>query len=262
MTKRILALFLLPLTMIQGFANVHTNNDHEIAGINLINISQQILLAVKTKQSTDTFVSILQSLPENVLEQQLINDDDKKAFWINLYNAYTQIILSGNPDKYKKRNAFFGDKQIKIGTHKLSLDDIEHGILRHSKVKWSLGYFNQLFPSTFEKKHRVDSLDSRIHFSLNCGAKSCPPIAFYKPDQLNKQLDIATKVYLASETDYDEALNTIALPAIMGWFRGDFGGKKNMLTLLHKLQIVPEDKRPSIKFKKYDWNLFLDNYKI
>jgi hypothetical protein len=106
------------------------------------------------------------------------------------------------------------------------LDDIEHGILRRSKVKWSFGYFNKLFPSAFEKKHRVDTLDYRIHFSLNCGAISCPPIAFYKPEQLDKQLEVATKVYLSGEAAYNEADNTVALPALMGWFRGDFGGKK------------------------------------
>ena len=106
------------------------------------------------------------------------------------------------------------------------MDDIEHGILRRSKVKWSFGYFNKLFPSAFEKKHRVDTLDYRIHFSLNCGATSCPPIAFYKPEQLDKQLEVATKVYLSGEAAYNEADNTVALPALMGWFRGVFGGKK------------------------------------
>jgi hypothetical protein len=47
----------------------------------------------------------------------------------------------------------------------------------------------------------------------------------------------------------------------MGWFRGDFGGKKKMVQLLHRLEIVPIDKNPSITFKKYNWNLFLENYK-
>lgn len=247
------------LVTIMDFANVSKNESGE--SVNLINISQQLLLAAKTKEATDSFVTILQSLPKNVLETQLINDNEKKAFWINLYNAYTQIILTKNPEKYKKRSAFFGDKQIDIGGTKLSLDDIEHGMLRRSKVKWSLGYLNKLFPSKFEKKHRVHTLDYRIHFSLNCGATSCPPIAFYKPEQLDKQLDVATKVYLSGEAEYNEANNTVALPALMGWFRADFGGRKKMIDLLHKLQIVPPDKKPHVTFKKYNWNLFLENYK-
>ena len=229
--------------------------------VNIIETSQQLLLQAKTHEPTDSLLKVVEGINEEVLSGQLKNDSYKKAFWINIYNAFTQIILFKNPDKYKNRSAFFGDKQINIAGRKLSLDDIEHGILRHSKIKWGLGHLNKLFPSAFEKKQRVDSVDYRIHFSLNCGAKSCPPIAFYTPELLEKQLNLATKVYLQGEAEFSEKENIVALPAIMGWFRGDFGGKKKMLELLHRLQIVPENKMPKIKFKKYNWNLFLENYK-
>jgi hypothetical protein len=228
-------------------------------GTNLIEISQQLLLAAKTKEPTDSLVTILQNIPQTELQKQIVSDDQKKAFWINMYNAFTQIILSKNPDQYKNRNSFFGSKQIIIASKKLSLDDIEHGILRHSKIKWSLGYFDKLFPGKFEKNNRVDKVDYRIHFALNCGAKSCPPIAFYKPEQINKQLDVATQVYLKGESEFKE--NKMYVPALMGWFRRDFVGKKKMKLLLRKLSIIPADKNPSIHFKKYDWNLFLENYK-
>ena len=230
-------------------------------GTNLIEISEQLLLAAKTREPTDSLAAILQSLDESELQKQIVTDDQKKAFWINMYNAFTQIILSKNPDQYKNRSSFFGSKQIMIASKKLSLDDIEHGILRHSKIKWSLGYFNKPFPGKFEKNNRVNKIDYRIHFALNCGAKSCPPIAFYKPEQINKQLDIATQVYLKGESEYKETENKVYVPALMGWFRKDFGGKKKMNLLLRKLDIVPENKNPSIHFKKYDWNLFLENYK-
>jgi hypothetical protein len=238
------------------------NNDREpYADLNLIAISQQLLLAAKTKEATDSIVNILQSIPLQSLTEQLINDDYKKAFWINLYNGYTQIILLKNPVQYKNRSAFFGNRQINLAGAKLSLDDIEHGILRRSKIKWGLGYFHKLFPGTFEQDYRVDTLDYRIHFSLNCGAKSCPPIAFYKPVELNRQLDLATRVYLSGEVEYDTVANTVALPALMGWFRGDFGGTKAITNLLKRLQIIPEGKRPAVKFKQYNWDLFLENYK-
>ncbi|MEJ7683935.1 MAG: DUF547 domain-containing protein [Segetibacter sp.] len=223
--------FLLFAFMINiSSANITTAEN--IPDINLIEISQQLLLQAKTHEPTDSFVEVMKNIPKKSLSQQLINDNDKKAFWINLYNAYTQIILSRNPDKYKKRSSFFGDKLISIAGKQLSLDDVEHGILRHSKIKWSLGHLNKWFPSAFEKEQRVDTADYRIHFALNCGAKSCPPIAFYKPEQIDRQLDMATKAYLHGEAEYNEAENTVALPAIMGWFRGDFGGKKNMIRIV------------------------------
>lgn len=256
-----LVIYFTPLFFTNSSFQAINNIQVNTLGVNLIEISQQLLLAAKTKEPTDSLVAILQSITETELEKQVVTEDQKKSFWINIYNAYTQIILSKNPDKYKKRSSFFGDKQIIIAGKKLSLDDIEHGILRHSKIKWSLGYLDKLFPSSFEKKNRVNKVDYRIHFALNCGAKSCPPIAFYKPAQLNKQLDVATQVYLKGECEYKEEENKVYVPALMGWFRRDFGGKKKMKELLKKLSIVRADKNSSVRFKKYDWNLFLENYK-
>lgn len=250
--------FILPLYFCS--MNALGDNRNEKINVDLIALSQQLLLAAKTNEPIDSFTVILSNTTEAELGKQVTTDNQRKAFWLNIYNAYTQILLTKNPDQYKNRNRFFTGKQIVIAGRRMSLDDIEHGILRRSKIKWGLGYINQLFTSAFERKHRVDSVDYRIHFALNCGAKSCPAIAFYKPEQLDKQLAIATKVYLQGECKYDEAANKVWVPALMGWFRGDFGGKKKITSLLKNLSVIPENKNPSISFKKYDWNLFLENY--
>jgi Protein of unknown function, DUF547 len=226
-----------------------------------IQLSQDFLYAAKTGDSTAAYQLQLKKIALSELVQQVDTDDEKKAFWINLYNAYTQVILKNNPDQYQKRGQFFGSRQIEIAGHRFSLDDMEHGILRRSKIKWSLGHLNKLFPGKTEKLLRVNKLDYRLHFALNCGAKSCPPIAFYRPEDINLQLDLAAKAYLAGEAQYDAASNRVLLPAIMGWFRGDFGGKKKMTGILWRQGVVPAGKKTRIKFKKYDWTLYLQNYK-
>lgn len=227
----------------------------------LVQLSQEFMYAAKTDEETAGFIRQLQQLSMDDLQAAIKTDEDKKAFWINLYNAFTQVALKNNPEQYKNRGKFFGNKQIEIAGKPFSLDDIEHGILRRSKIKWSLGYLNKLFPGKTEKKLRVDRLDYRLHFALNCGAKSCPPIAFYKPENINQQLEQATKTYLRSEAEYDDITNTVKLPTLMSWFRRDFGGKKKMIKLLQQLSIVPADKKPKVKFKEYDWTLYLQNYK-
>lgn len=227
----------------------------------LVQLSQEFMYAAKTGEEASIFISQLQQVGMDELQQSINTDDEKRAFWINLYNAYTQVALKNNPEQYNKRSKFFGNKFIKIAGHSFSLDDIEHGILRRSKIKWSFGHFNKLFPGKTERKLRVDKLDFRLHFALNCGAKSCPPIAFYKSENIDQQLDLATKAFLRSEIEYNEAANTVKLPMLMSWFRRDFGGKKKMIELLRQLSIVPQDKSPRIKFKEYDWTLYLQNYK-
>jgi Protein of unknown function, DUF547 len=224
-------------------------------------ISQSFLYAVKTGEAVNGYQQQLQQADPGILYRQLSDDNKKIAFWLNVYNASVQLLLKENPGKYKKRGQFFGARQIIIAGQEISLDRIEHGILRHSKIKWSLGYFNKLFPGSFEKKTRVQHPDYRIHFALNCGAKSCPPVAFYDPAKIDRQLELATRNYLKNEVEYEAKSNTVRLPAIMSWFRRDFGGKKKMNLLLKEMSIIPGDTDPVIHFKKYDWTLFLSNYK-
>lgn len=228
----------------------------------LLQLSQDFMYAAKTGNETLHFITQLKNTNLDDLRATVKTDNDKKTFWINLYNAYTQVALKNNPEQYKKKGQFFGSKQIEIAGHLFSLDDIEHGLLRRSKIKWSLGHLNKLFPDRIEKQLRVDKLDYRLHFALNCGAKSCPPIAFYKAETIDKQLNLAAKAYLKSETEYDETGNNIKLPALMSWFRRDFGGKKKMTELLKHFSIIPADKNPIIKFNDYDWTLYLQNYTV
>ena len=260
MLKRILLssilLFIFGLVI---YANKKTDLQPKYS-INYVSLSQDFLYAVRTGDSTTAFLDTLHHADLDSLNKQLFDDQHKLAFWLNLYNAFIQISLKSNPEQYKTRSAFFSKENIQIGTENISLDDIEHGILRRSKLKWSLGYLNKLFPSSFEKKFRVEKLDYRIHFALNCGAKSCPPIAFYEPDKINSQLNLATKAYLKSESVYKQD-NSVHIPVLFKWFKADFGGNKTVLQILKVNKIVPENANPNIKYNKYDWTLYLDNYK-
>ena len=220
-----------------------------------ISISQKLLYAIKTEEPPDSFIQQLADASASDLSNQLSTDAARKAFWLNIYNVYTQIGLKEDAAAFEQRGKFFSRKFINIAGNNISLDMVEHGILRRSKWKYSLGYFNKLFISAFEKKFRVDKLDYRIHFALNCGAKSCPPIAFYKPEQIDKQLDLAARTYLKNEVQFNGNNLTVEVPAILNWFRGDFGSKKGIIRLLRQQRIVPDSVKPRLIWKKYDWTL-------
>lgn len=250
------------LLFIYFMALFNTIHAHSLsADTNYIMLSQQFLYSVRTGDSSNEYIQKLAIASREELNRQLSSGAKKKAFWLNIYNAFVQKILTENPGKYKNRNSFFSLKQIVIAGRQLSIDDIEHGILRRSKFKWSLGYLNKFFTSRFEKQFRVDTLDNRIHFALNCGAKSCPPIAYYDADKIEMQLELAAKSYLKSETEYSIDSGLVYLPTIMSWFRADFGGKKGIKNLLRKYNILNPETEVKIRFKKYNWTLFLNNYK-
>jgi hypothetical protein len=108
-----------------------------------------------------------------------------------------------------------------------------------------------------EKQLRLVKKDYRIHFALNCGAKSCPPIAFYDDEKLEEQLNLAEKAFVKNDAVYDENRNTVEVSKIFSWFRGDFGGKKGIRQLLVKHEVIPAGKKVKLKFKVYDWSLAL-----
>ena len=228
--------------------------------IDYIKLSQELLYAAKTEEPTNRFEEELASASKQELATQMKTDAERKAFWLNIYNAFTQIGLQKQPEEYKKRNKFFTKRFIRIAGEEISLDLVEHGILRKSKEKYSLGYFNKLFKTNFEKQFRVDKLDYRVHFAMNCGAKSCPPIAFYKPEQIDRQLDLATKVYLKNEVEFNSKDITVIVPAILSWFRRDFDGKKGIIKMLREQKLITEDVSPRIRWKKYNWDLYLKNF--
>lgn len=223
-------------------------------------LSRDLLCFIKEGKSYQKEVDLLAKSSLKELTKQLKTDKQKMAFWLNIYNSFIQISLSKNPKLYKNKTEFFGEKRVKIAGELLSFDDIEHGILRKSKIKISLGYLQKWFLAEWERALRVETVDWRIHFALNCGAKSCPPVAIYEVDKLDKQLNFMTKTYLEEQTSYNSQQKKANTVALFSWFRGDFGGITGIKKILFDYKITPE-KPESLNFKTYDWTLLLGNYR-
>jgi len=223
---------------------------------NLNQLSERLLLAVKMEQSTEDIIEELAEIQFSQIQIELLNDDFKKAFWINIYNSFYQVLRKVYQIEKPK---IFTQKLIFIANTKWSLDDIEHGILRRFRYKYTLGFLPGLFVPDTIKKLAVSKIDYRIHFALNCGAKSCPTIAFYTPDNIEQQLETATLSFLDSETDYLEKKKEIHISRLFLWFLADFGGKKGIRNILkEKLQLKTDGYK--LVFKEYSWEEQLDNY--
>jgi hypothetical protein len=249
-SKWLLVMLLIYLFAGTVFAKPIKNQHAEaMVDTTLLNLSEQLLYNVKTEEPTSMLEKELATIEMERLINGLNNDDAIKTFWINMYNAWFQILAAREK---KKRPEIFTSKLITIAGTTFSLDDIEHGILRRYRWKLSKGYLPKLLPGKLIKQLAVAAIDYRIHFALNCGAKSCPPIAFYNYDNINRQLDIAAKSYLHSETTFDDAKKQVTVSKIMSWFIADFGGKKGIKKII-KEKLQKDVDSYSIKFKPYDW---------
>lgn len=223
-------------------------------------VSAAWLDAVRRDGPTHEHEALLRDWPRDDLRERLGSDGARNALWINVYNAVAQAVLAVCPEQWAARNRFFSMELVTVAGRDLSLDAIEHGLLRRSHPKWGLGYVADPFPSNFEETFRVDERDPRIHFALNCGAAACPPIRSYSREGIDEELDVATASYLGQEVEYDPDAGVVELPRLLLWFRGDFGGSRGIRRLLRRYDCIPHGAEPSFSYRSYDWSLDRGNF--
>ena len=192
-------------------------------------------------------------------ELEALTADERLAFWLNAYNAATGDALLSDPDRFDDRGRFFSTPVVTVAGEALSLDAIEHGILRGSQWKYGLGYIPNPFASAFVRRHRLADRDPRVHFALNCGAASCPAVLAYDGETVDDALDAATEEYLRSETVVEDG--TAYVPRHLLWYRGDFGGGSGIRRLLREYDVVDMDAVSRVRYREYDWSLALDAFR-
>ena len=219
-------------------------------------LSQKFLDSNIRGENTDEFLTEYKNLDLSSLKASLDNYEKQLAFWINTYNAFIQHQLRSNPSLFEDRSAFYTNNSINIGSTLISFDIIEHGIIRNSRWKLGLGYIKKLSASEFERMFRTKGGDGRVHFALNCGAISCPPVAIYGDENLDEQLTEIIKYFLPKVTEHDSA--TVKTTPLFSWFRGDFGGRSGIKSFLKKYDIIDVDNL-QLEYTEYDWTLDLSN---
>lgn len=225
-----------------------------------INLATDLMNKVRKMEDVSEIQKTLAAVEADTLASYLVTDNQKKAFWINVYNAHIQIFLTEKPELFEDRGKYFSTKRITIAQRELSFDDIEHGIIRSSKFKLALGLIRNPFAGKFEKQFRTKATDGRVHFALNCGAKSCPLVATYDAKDFDAKINRVAKNFLNKMSTYNAEENKVTTTTLFSWFRGDFGGKKGILKFLKKYEIIPADSKPNVEYSTYDWTLSLGNY--
>lgn len=223
-------------------------------------LSRAFLRRVRAGDSTHAVASRLRDLDREALAAGLADDDARLAFWINVYNAAAQSLLAAAPETFRDRSALFGADVVAVAGRDLSLDDVEHGLLRGARPKWGLGYVRNPFPSAFIARFGVTERDPRIHFALNCGAAACPPIAAYSREGVDEELDLATESYLQQEAAYDPGAGVVYAPRLLLWYVGDFGGPCGATRFLREYGVYPADADPKLRFREYDWTLAVGEF--
>ena len=176
-----------------------------------------------------------------------LNRNEQFAFWVNLYNASTvSVALNNYPIKSirdVKKGVLdflgpFNDKVATVNGKKLTLNDIESGIVR---PLWK---------------------DPRLHYAFNCAAISCPNLGktAFKGDVLDKQLNTAASRFVNNARGIRFSGGKATASKIYFWYEGDFGGSHKSI-INHMKKYASGDLKTKLasiskidKFE-YDWTL-------
>jgi hypothetical protein len=256
---RVLVLFLL-LYSLSGCGRYQANDSYDptTADRSPNELSVAFLQALKSGNDADPLVDEIATLDPNNLAAALRTKEEKLAFWVNMYNGMVQYLLTERPELYANRSEFFKTPRFTVAGHELSPNNMEHEIIRGGENRFGLGFIPQFFPDKFARTFHVDGGDARIHFALNCGASDCPPVAIYRPETYNEQIDRRVRQYLAEHSTFegegkDRRLVTSPL---FNWFRGDFRSYDGVDDFLVTYDILkPEEKNIDRDYENYDWTL-------
>lgn len=172
------------------------------------------------------------------------SEQERLAYWINLYNAFTtELILEYYPVKSIRDIGteiplFYADSPwdiefINIGDTLYTLDKIEHEILAKR--------FNE----------------PRIHFALVCAAKSCPNLRreAYAPQQLESQLNNQATSFLSDEEKNAIQNDTIQISEIFKWYSSEFTRDQTLISYLNQFLGNPIQDNATIEYIPFDWSL-------
>lgn len=171
------------------------------------------------------------------------------AFWINAYNAVTvHGILREYPTSSIRNHTakafgynIWDDLLLVVGDQKVSLNDMEHKILR------KMG-------------------EPRIHFAIVCASIGCPKLLnrAYMPQSIDGQLTASAQSFFADpqKFQYDAQAGQIRISPILKWFAEDFGASTaaRLATIAPYLpdehaQQLARSGRARVAYLDYDWNL-------
>jgi hypothetical protein len=229
---------------LQSLASTETAVDNSIYGELLkkyVRDGKVDYAGFKTEEAKlNQYLKVLEKIDPDSLSR-----DEQYAFYANAYNAWTiKLILSGYPgvtsikDLGSLVQSPWKKEIVRIGGEVTSLDHVEHDILR-PRYK-----------------------DPRVHFAINCAAKSCPPLRPepFSGNILDRQLDDSTRSFINDPESYRLEDNELYVSRIFKWFSEDFNEDVFGFFLKYatgnlKKELEAKSDRIKVKYLQYDWSL-------
>ena len=165
--------------------------------------------------------------------------DASLAFLINVYNLSARIAPAtvGAAVSSLARGAYFDAVRTELAGVRLSFNDLENGLIRRNR-RAPYTFRSQFADETSDDLARLvraftppAPVDPRVHFALNCGAASCPPVRAFRAATLDADLDLAARAFHETHARFDARAGRLILSAVYKWYREDFGADDGEVAL-------------------------------
>ncbi|KAL3792985.1 hypothetical protein HJC23_010998 [Cyclotella cryptica] len=223
-------------------------------------------LAIGTDSDFTKLENEMNKLRNISLENMREDRDELTAFVINVYNVLIRVafVIAGIPKSDLSRLSFFDTVAVNVGGDIYTFNDMENGILRANSVPPY--HLAKPFPKGDRRESlALSSVDPRIHFALNCGAKSCPPVKQYTAKGLNDELQVSAIEFCQNKSNVsiDEERGELRLSKIFKWYMNDFASSRGVLPKQVSKYLIGMDqdsldrllRKGNVKteFLNYDW---------
>ncbi|XP_022772835.1 uncharacterized protein LOC111315410 isoform X2 [Durio zibethinus] len=180
---------------------------------------------------------------------QNLNNHEKLAFWINIYNScmMNAFLEHGVPKSPEMVVELMRKATINVGGRLLNGITIEHFILRlpyHSKFTISKGAKND--EMTARSIFGLELSEPLVTFALSCGSWSSPAVRVYTASQVENELEVAKKEYLQAAVGISST--KFAIPKLLDWYLLDFAKDFDLLLDWICLQLPSELGKEAIKY--------------
>ncbi|ODM96844.1 hypothetical protein Ocin01_09834 [Orchesella cincta] len=185
----------------------------------------------------------------------------RKVFFLNFFNVLSiqtqiwRIPEVENMEYLWEMKNFWERTKGLCGYIELNLEEIYHGILRCNRphpVKLASVFEENDQTKGLPREYSATTLslerfDPRIHFALNIGCKSCPPIKIFSLYEQDYQLDDVAKTYVRTKLKIDVDLRVVKLPMLLLWYEKDFGNDQRVMLWYLKRFLLARD---ALKIRK------------
>jgi hypothetical protein len=206
-----------------GLLRLETTDEEGADGLDRGVDYDAILASAEAMDTLGDYVGALATVDPGALADA----DERLAYWLNAYNAWTLYAVVGeldaDPDYDVEAGGFllFATRFVEVDGVALTLNELEGGVLRGAETIWPDDATEAAGNAWHEELFGDGAPDARLHMGLNCSSRSCPNLSpgAFQGARVDEQLETLTAAFLDHA---GKGAGPNGVSQLFTWYKADF----------------------------------------